>query len=179
MHRLARVPLEAWRRPAVQHTNGGGWRCPAVQRTNVGGCVPFMHRRCFSLQATPMVHATSSVALDESRGSETSAEGVVTGSETSAEGVVTGFTNDGRAVVRLSAGLPGTTVGNSNVSRDVLVSGRLLMRGLRVQLMQHDDSGEWLAVPMPGQRRPKNKCIHPTRAGGLCRDCPRRKTGRK
>mmetsp|Transcript_139306 Transcript_139306/g.277806 ORF Transcript_139306/g.277806 Transcript_139306/m.277806 type:complete len:157 (+) Transcript_139306:3-473(+) len=154
MHRLARVPLEALRQHQLR--------------------VPFIDRRVLSLATTPTVVNTTGHAAPDA-----------CGSESLAEGVVTGFASDGRALVRLGRARSGANVGNSSASgeasREVVASGQLLMRGLRVQLTQLGDSGEeWRAVPIPGerQRRPKSRCIHPTRAGGLCKDCPRRKTGR-
>mmetsp|Transcript_12766 Transcript_12766/g.35023 ORF Transcript_12766/g.35023 Transcript_12766/m.35023 type:complete len:153 (-) Transcript_12766:79-537(-) len=97
------------------------------------------------------------------------AQAVEEASDPAQRGVVVGFHKDGRALVRLSDGAR---------QEDVLASGKLLMRGLHVQLQRASSpDATWEAAPLQGmrQRRPKGRCIHPTRAGSLCRDCPRRK----
>lgn len=137
--------------------------------------------------------STKAATLSLSRASELQRESETLASEAIPEsmlcGTVIGFQSDGRAVVRLDVSEEAGTETSS--SGDVIAGGKLLMRGLRVQLQAvgatiagaQNDLGTinscpiWTASPIPGkrQKRPKNKCIHPTRPGGLCRDCPRRK----
>jgi len=64
-------------------------------------------------------------------------------------------------------------------ARPCAVSQGPLIRGQRVLVGRHGEgAGEgWAVLELLPSEPKKRRCIHPTRAAGLCRNCPRRKDG--
>ena len=170
----------SWARP-LRVSVEGARAVPAVlmgQRLLIGhsfhGVAPMHETRRWIVQEIEKFPQTSSPAAAEK----------VAGSMTSAQltGVITGFAGNGWPSVRLSLEAAQLSPLQSRVVlvKPQLSDGALLMRGQKLQLeaVQDDNKTHWKAVAVLAEVVQKRKCIHPTRAAGLCMNCPRRRSSR-